>query len=321
MMSRRLAVGLVGHGRWGQHILRDLLSLGCEVVVADPLESARNQALTRGASSAVETAELLPAVSGVVVATPTQVHVHSIERLLNRGIPIFCEKPLAADPVTAKYLASLAPTRLFVMDKWRYHPGIELLGEIARSGEMGEVEGLTTERLGWLHGSTDIDGVWLLAPHDLSIALEILGVLPEPVSAVAEYRNGAMTGLRGRLGIKPWMNLNVSVLGSDFRRAITLHCVKGSVSLPDPYSPHIHITYKSKMARRQTNPIELRSISTEWPLLREIKTFLVHLDGGPTPRSSAAEGAEIVAVLARLRDLAEGCHSVQSESLPTAIQP
>jgi hypothetical protein len=49
---------------------------------------------------------------------------------------------------------------------------------------------------------------------------------------------------------------------------------------------------------------ERRAISTELPLLRELRAFVEHLDGGPPPRSSAAEGVEIVRRIAELRSMA-----------------
>ncbi|TMK26548.1 MAG: hypothetical protein E6G64_14425 [Actinobacteria bacterium] len=53
-----------------------------------------------------------------------------------------------------------------------------------------------------------------------------------------------------------------------------------------------------------TRDQETRPISTEFPLLRELRAFVEHLEGGPPPRSSAAEGAAEVAVVERLRQLA-----------------
>jgi len=186
------AIALVGCGRWGVHILRDLLSLGCDVHVAANSTASRERAVAGGAASFREHVEDLPAVSGAVVAVPTVWHADIIRRLMPRDIPILVEKPMTPDAEEARQLAAELSGRLFVMDKWRYHPAIEALRDIAQSDEMGPVIGLSTRRLDWGSPHADVDAVWILAPHDLSIALEILGHIPEPRAAVAE------SGAKGR---------------------------------------------------------------------------------------------------------------------------
>jgi predicted dehydrogenase len=182
------------------------------------------------------------------------------------------------------------------MDKWRYHPGVELLGEIARSGELGEIVGLRTTRVGWGNPHDDVDIVWILAPHELSIALEILGSVPSPTSAVAVGLDGSAEGLIGLLGGQPWLALEVSARTLESRREVSLVCEHGVAVLTGGYSDHVLVA---------TGPEpEKRSISTELPLLRELRAFVEHLAGGPPPRSSAREGAEIVRTIAELRTLA-----------------
>jgi predicted dehydrogenase len=177
-MTPRHHVGLVGCGNWGRLILRDLVALGCEVTVASPSDESRQRALEEGAIATVADAAALPDVAGIVVATPTITHADVLEVLLPRDVPMFCEKPLAPDPVRAWDLARRAADRLFVMDKWRYHPGVEELARIARSRELGPVVGLRTTRAQMGCPHDDVDTAWILAPHDLSIGLEILGSLP-----------------------------------------------------------------------------------------------------------------------------------------------
>ena len=302
-MTKRLAVGLIGCGRWGRHILRDLRSLGCDVAVVAMSSSSRKNAAEGGASVVVDRMDSLPPVAGIVVATPTATHAAIIEAALDKGVPIFTEKPMTADHESAARLAQMAPDRLFVMDKWRYHPGIEMLARIARSGELGPVVGLRTTRAQWGSPHHDVDCIWILAPHDLAIALEVFGSIPPVRSAIAERVSGYPTGLFGILGDDPWMLLEVSSRYPVSRREIRLHCRDGVAVLDDSYSETVQVTRTS--APSDTNPqVELRPLSTELPLLRELRAFVEHLQGGPPPRSSAAEGALIVSTIVKLRALA-----------------
>jgi predicted dehydrogenase len=296
-------VGVVGYGNWGRHIVRDLIALGAAVTVVARDETRRRAALDAGATRVVGAVDALPDdLEGLVVATPTVTHAEVTDQLIPYGVPIYVEKPLTCDGAAARRLAELAPDRLFVMHKWRYHPGIQLLGEIARSGELGPVVGLRTVRVGWGNPHPDVDGVWILVPHDVSIALEILGEIPEPRSAVAEIVGGKWAGIVGLLGDEPWFALESSTAHPIQRREIRLICRDGVATLADSYADHVLVTRGELDAGRRHE--ETRPISTEFPLLRELRAFREHLDGGPPPKSSAAEAVADVNAVELLRDLA-----------------
>ena len=297
-------VALVGCGRWGQHVLRDLVALGCETVVVARSETSTRRAIEGGAGAVVRSVGELPEVEGAVVVTPTTTHFQVVEELVDRDIPIYVEKPLTDNPQSAADLAARTPNRLFVMHKWRYHPGVEALASIARSGELGLVSGVRTTRVGWGNPHGDVDGVWMLAPHDISILLEILGTIPEPRAARAETVGSLVTGLVGLLGDDPWGAIDVSIAHSDRRREIRLICEGGVAVLPDPYADHILITRGELMGPNVFPHTERRGISTELPLLCELRAFVEHLSGGEPPKSNAREAAEEVAAIGRLRELA-----------------
>ncbi len=180
-------IGLAGCGNWGRFILRDLKSLGCRVTVAARSTRSRAFAAEFGADHVVPSIGELPSgADGFVVATPTAFHHEAVSALLAFGRPVFVEKPLTNDLDSARDLESRATGRIFVMDKWRYHPGVEALRDLARSQELGPVRYIQTLRLGWSNPH-EVDASWILLPHDLAITLEILGYIPDPVSAFAEY--------------------------------------------------------------------------------------------------------------------------------------
>jgi predicted dehydrogenase len=292
-------IGLVGCGSWGKLILRDLLALGCDVSVVARSERSAATARDGGAVGVVGSIPELPAVDGIVVATPTAVHADSVDQALDLGVPIFVEKPLTDDPLAADRLAAAAPDRLFVMDKWRYHPGVEELAAIARSGELGAVLGLRTTRVGWGNPHDDVDAIWILAPHDLAIGMEVLGALP-PVRAAS----GSGTGLVGLLGESPWLAIEVSSRAANWRREVILECEEGIALLADGYSDQVVVARGADPRQADGLQSEERPISTEFPLLRELRAFVEFVRGGPPPRSSAEEGAAIVRCIAELRSLA-----------------
>ena len=301
------AIGLIGCGRWGRLILRDLLRLGARVSVVAAGENARH-AESAGAAQVVDDIHKLPAsLDGFVVATPTSTHADVIESLLPRGAPIFCEKPLCHDAARARRLAAAGRGRVFVMDKWRYHRGVLALAEIARSGELGLVVGLNTTRIGWGHDYGDVDCVWTLLPHDLSIALEIFGRLPTPRHAVADRAAG---GIMGVVAVStfdggPWLLTEVSARSAERRRDVTLICRDGSAALTDAYADHLVLTDAPPANGPAPEPrVTRRKIAADMPLLAELAAFLDHLKGGPAPKSPLEDAAAVVETIAAIRSLA-----------------
>lgn len=298
-------IGLVGCGTWGRLVLRDLMALGMDVIVADVEPGARVAALSAGAA-VVDGAAALPDVDAAVVATPAMTHATVVDALLPRGIPILVEKPFTTSVVDAERLVARAGSRLFVGHTWRYHPGVELLGQIARSGELGPIAelGLRSIRANWTSPRRDVDSVWNLAPHDLTLALEILGAIPEPRAAVAEVHDDWAVGMSALLGGAPWQAFDISNRYRDKRREIRLHGRDGVAVMTDPDAGRIELMLGDPLSSSSPAAFVEREFQREPALTRQLRAFLLFLDGGPPPKSPAAEGLVVVKAIAHLRALA-----------------
>jgi predicted dehydrogenase len=279
-------VGLVGRGTWGRLILRDLRSLGAEVTVVDPDQ----------ADGALVAVADLGAVDGVVVATPATTHAAVIDSLLDRNVPIFCEKPFTTDVASARDLVARAGERIHLMHVWRYHPGVELLGALVRSGVLGEPIGVHSTRVNGPSPRLDTDPVWTLVPHDLTVALEVLGHLPSPMAAVADAVEGRALGMHALCGPAPWLAIHASTRHVEKRREVRVHGRDAVAVLSRDDSTEVRIERGSE--------VERRPVTSDPPLRRELAAFLDHLTGGPPPKSDAAEGLAVVEAVQALRDLA-----------------
>jgi len=125
--------------------------------------------------------------------------------------------------------------------------------------------------------------------------------------AVAAVTGGWPSGMTALLGEHPWLAISHSASAPQHRRHARLCGETGSAWLAGGFDDHIVV------ARGHPGDAELeqRPIGWEWPLLRELRSFVEHLRGGPPPRSSAAEGAAIVRRVAELRELAGLATSVE----------
>lgn len=292
-------VGLIGCGHWGKNILRDLNTLGCQVHVVARSEASVGRAREGGAASIRGEIAVLPEVDGTIVAVPSSAHADVVGEALALGRPVFVEKPMTTDVESARRLAG--EQRLFVMDKWRYHPGIVAMRDLTTSGRFGAPDLIATTRHSRFNPHHDADAVWILAPHDLSIVVEILGRLPAAVSAVGES-DGLEASLIGLIADDVTAVVDVSSRAHEFRRAVRIVYDSAVAFLGDGYSETVEVLITDPGFEPTTESIP---IPGDMPLLLELDAFVKHLEGGPPPRSTAATGALVVERIQELRTMAE----------------
>lgn len=300
----RAHVGLVGCGRWGRHILRDLKKIGCEVTVAGKSAESKRNAQALYADRIVNNIdEFARDLDGYVVASPTESHLDAVEALLPRDKPIFVEKPLSSDLGRARRLPENARERVFVMHKWRYHPAIELMRSLVLEREFGAPLALRSHREQWGQPHQDVDAIWILAPHDLSIAMHLFGTVPKPIAAIALQGNSSsliaeledeVTGAR--------IVFEISAAKPFSRREIVLTCEQAAIVITDEDYSKVSI-FPMPPAADQCDPI-CRDVGNKMPLLAELGAFIDHLEGAPPPLSAFDEEIAMLEVLVQLRRFA-----------------
>jgi predicted dehydrogenase len=125
-------------------------------------------------------------VDGVVIATSVGSHYKLGSEALEAGKHVLMEKPLAATVMEAADLVERAcklRRTLLVGHTFLYNPAVTALREIIQSGELGDIYYINATRASLGLYQPDVNVLWDLAPHDVSILNYVLGALPTRVSA------------------------------------------------------------------------------------------------------------------------------------------
>ena len=196
-----MKIGVIGCGYWGPNLIRNFYQMPeCRDVVCCDKDQARLQRMTNlypGIKTTNEVDELLTDHDVEAVAVATPVHSHHLlgEQVLRHGKHLFVEKPLANSSKRCASLIDLASERnrvLMVGHTFEYTAAVNKVKEIVASGELGEILYVSSTRVNLGLFQQDINVVWDLAPHDISIINYVLGKVPLGVNAqgTAHYKKG-----------------------------------------------------------------------------------------------------------------------------------
>jgi predicted dehydrogenase len=296
----------IGCGKWGVNVLRDLLELDAEVTVFARGDESARRAVEGGAARVVRDLSEVLRAEGVVVVTPAFHHAEAIRAAASFSCPIFCEKPLVTDVAAEPELMELCGERLYVMHKWRWHPGIEALGRLAEDGTLGELQAVRSSRLDWGSFHPGVDALDTALTHDLSIGFGILGEIP-PVAAAAGTPDPRVPGGWAEASVlfagrgSPRLAVEVSTVSAHALRRAEVRGSLGSAVLAEPEAEAVEVLVHggdlTAPPVREQIPLE-----REWPLLRELRDFIHHCSGGPPPRAGAAEGFAVARAIAAVRE-------------------
>src|SRR6266403_1005739 len=200
MGNAQMKVGLIGYGYWGPNLLRNLHETdGVEVKRCVDLRPERRAAASKRYPSvavSAEADEILSdsAIDAVVLATPVFTHHALAKRALEANKHILVEKPMTRTVEEAEELIKLAETKdlvLMVDHTFVYTGAVCRMKEIIDAGELGELYYFDSVRVNLGLFQHDVDVIWDLAPHDLSILAYLVHERPKYVSAVGANHTGS----------------------------------------------------------------------------------------------------------------------------------
>jgi predicted dehydrogenase len=190
-MREKPNIGVVGCGYWGPNLIRNYSLLAeCRLKSVCDLDEGR-LAMIASRHPGVETHtsyEIFlndPDLDAVVIAVPVQYHFEMACRSLSAGKHTFIEKPMASSVEECKKLIELAAQKnltLMTGHTFMYSPVVRKIKEIVDSGEIGRIHYISSRRLNLGLYQRDINVVWDLAPHDLSIILYLMNERPTEVN-------------------------------------------------------------------------------------------------------------------------------------------
>lgn len=184
-----LNIAAVGCGYWGPNLIRNFSSLsGCKIKMVCDVDKNR-LAHMKTLYPEVETTFVLEdivnnaEIDAVVIATPVHFHYEMAKRILLAGKHTLIEKPMASSLSECQELIELAESQnltLMIGHTFIYSQPVRKIKQIVNSGELGEIQYISSRRLNLGLFQKDINVAWDLAPHDISIILYIMN--EEPVS-------------------------------------------------------------------------------------------------------------------------------------------
>jgi predicted dehydrogenase len=192
-------IGLIGYGYWGPNLLRNFNELeDVEVKWCADQRPERLAKLKRHSAiqATVNPAKIFddPEVEAVVIATPVSSHFELAKRALQMNKHVFVEKPMTRTVAESEELIALAKQKglvLMVDHTFIYTGAVRKIKEVVNAGELGDLYYYDSVRVNLGLFQHDVDVVWDLAPHDLSILTCLVPRPPLSVSASGADHTGS----------------------------------------------------------------------------------------------------------------------------------
>jgi predicted dehydrogenase len=196
-----LQIAIIGYGYWGKNLVRNFYSLpDCSVRLVADTDMVKLASLKQLYPNITVTTNLQDVfadkmIDAVVIATPVFSHYTLAKQALQAGKHVLVEKPMTACVQEAEELIELAGKmgKLLMVDHtFLYTGAVEKIKQLVQSGEIGRINYIDSIRINLGLFQSDVNVLWDLAPHDISICVNMIPKMPYSVQArgISHTRNG-----------------------------------------------------------------------------------------------------------------------------------
>ena len=322
-MTKQIKVGVVGCGYWGPNLVRNFRSLpDCNLKMICDISEQRLGHLKTLYPEVQGTTEFRHMLNGagldaMVIATAVHKHFPMAKASLLAGKHTLIEKPMATSSAECEELIEIARKKglaLMVGHTFLYSPAVKKIKEIVDQGDLGEIRYLCARRLNLGLFQKDINVAWDLAPHDVSIALYIMGEQPVTVNCrgsahitpgVEDVTTMCLSFQKQRTAIihSSWLDprkiREMTIVGSkrmivydDVAPLEKIRIFDARVERPPHYDTFAEFHYAYHYG-----DVYAPYIKQEEPLKTECQHFLDCIKQGTTPLTDGRQGLELVRIL------------------------
>jgi len=317
-----IKVGAIGYGYWGPNLVRNFVENPLsEVVMVADLKKDRLAKIKASYPQVQVTKDYRDLfnqnLDAVIIATPPPTHYPLAKECLEHGLHVLVEKPLTLKSMHAEELIEISKSKdlvLMVGHTFEYNSAVHTLKNLIDSGELGQIYYVDAARLNLGLFSRELNVLWDLAPHDISILLYILGRHPLSVSAhgmpfVNEgihdvvYMNMVFPdNILAHIHVS-WLDpckvRRVTVVGSkkmvvynDIESLEKIRIYDKGVEKP-PYTD----TFGDFQLSYRYGDVVIPNIRLSEPLQKECQHFLECINNHCIPQSSGQDGLQVVKII------------------------
>ncbi|MBC8003611.1 MAG: Gfo/Idh/MocA family oxidoreductase [Opitutaceae bacterium] len=340
-MKEPVRLGLIGCGYWGPNLIRNFRSLpDCRMKVMCDLNPQRLKHL-KGLYPEVEGSmdweQLVqsPDLDALAIVTSVRFHFDMAKASLLAGKHTFIEKPMAASSAQCEELVEIAKEKglvLMVGHTFLYSPVVRRIKQIIQSGDIGTVRYIVARRLNLGLFQNDINVVWDLAPHDLSVILYLMDEMPLTINCngsahvtrkIEDVASTCLTFANHRCAmvqnswLEPRKVREMTIVGTqrmvvyddvEVQEKIKIYDTR--VNTPPHYDSFAEFQYSYHYG-----DIYTPHVKQEEPLKVECQHFIDCIRNGETPITCGRKGLELVQILeASSQSLREGGGPIRLKS-------